>query len=104
MATIATSLDVRAHERRVFAVQFAAACCYALTLASLHPWYKQRHLTELTVIGGVLLSAAPAAYLARSSPTSWAEYERRAVLGFETVAIPITIWQAWLFVRRLRDK
>jgi hypothetical protein len=48
-----------------------------------------------TLIGGMLLSVAP---------TSWSQYERRAVRGFATVVVPITIWQAWLFVRRLRGR
>jgi hypothetical protein len=92
----------RAPERRVLATQFAAACSYTALLALLRERYERAHLTELTVIGGVLLSLAPASWLARRSPTTWSQYERRAARGFATVAAPITLWQAWLFVRQLR--
>jgi hypothetical protein len=95
---------VRALARRAFTVQFVTACCYALALAPLRRWYERHHLTELTVIGGVLLSLAPANWLARHTPTSWEQYERRVMRGFVTVAVPITAWQAWLFVRRLRGR
>lgn len=101
---IITARDVRALERRAFAVQFLAACLYALGLAPLRRWYERHHLTELTVIGGVLLSVAPARWLARQAPATWSQYERRITAGFVTVAIPITIWQGWLFLRRLRGK
>jgi hypothetical protein len=50
------------------------------------------------------LALAPAAWLARQAPTSWSQYERRAVRGFVLAAVPITIWQAWLFVLRLRRR
>jgi hypothetical protein len=102
MSTDTIPSDVGAPERRVFATQFAAACSYTALLALLRGRYEHAHLTELTVIGGVLLSLAPAAWLARSSPTTWSQYERRTIRGFVLAAIPITIWQAWLFVRRLR--
>lgn len=96
--------DAGAHERRAFALQFLAACAYVALLAPLRERYEERHLTELTVIGGVLLSLAPAAWLARHEGATWRLYERWAARGFVTVAIPITLWQAALFVRRLRGE
>lgn len=101
MVEIITDSDIRQMERRVWRVQFVAACLYALGLAPLRRWYEQRHLTELTVIGGVLLSLFPAYWLARETPTTWRLYERRVRRGFVTAAIPITVWQVWLLVRRL---
>ena len=99
---IITARDVRALERRAYLVQFAAACLYAALLAPLRRCYERWHLTELTVIGGVLLSVAPARWLARQAPTGWRAYERRVTRGFVVAAVPITAWQAVLFVRRLR--
>jgi hypothetical protein len=94
MVEFITPRDVRALERRAFAVQFVAACLYALGLAPLRRFYEKYHLTELTVIGGVLLSVAPARWLARQAPATSSQYE----------GIPITAWQVWLFVRRLRRR
>jgi hypothetical protein len=45
-------------ERRVFLLQFAAACAYAAALAPLRPRYEAAHLTILTVI---VVSGAPIA-------------------------------------------
>jgi hypothetical protein len=99
-----TPADLRALARRAFAIQFVVACCYALALAPLRRWYERHHLTELTVIGGVLLSMAPANWLARRTPTNWQQYEQHVMRGFATAAVPITLWQAWLFVQRLRGR
>lgn len=87
---------------RAYLLQFLAACAYAALLAPLRRWYERHHLTELTVIGGVALSLAPAAWLARTEGATWWLYERRVLRGFVTAAVPITVWQGWLFVRRLR--
>ena len=61
-------------------------------LTLLRRFYERWHLIELTVIGGVLLSLAPARWLAWQAPTTWSQYERRITRGFVTAAVPITIW------------
>jgi hypothetical protein len=83
-------------ERRVFLLQFAAACAYAAALAPLRPWYEAQHLTILTVIGGTLLALAPAAYLARRQSGAWWHYERWVWLGFVVSGAPIAVWQGGL--------
>jgi hypothetical protein len=92
---------VRSLERRAFAVELLVACCYAAGLELVRERYERAHLTELPVIGGVVLSLFPAAWLARRAPTTWREHERRTVRGFMVAAVPITLWQGALFVRRL---
>lgn len=77
---------------RTFLLQFAAACAYALALAPLREWYEREHLTIFTVVGGVLIALAPAAWLGRGPL-----WQRRHVLaGFVVSGLPIAVWQGGL--------
>lgn len=95
--------SVQLVERGVFVAEFAASVGYACWLQSMRRRYEP-DWTWLTVMGGVVLSAAPAQILARVLPGTWRDYERRIVVGFCVSAGAIIPWQLWQMAKRIGEE
>lgn len=85
---------IRTTEAPVYAAELVASVAYATFLQACDRKYEP-DWTWLTVVGGVLISSAPAILLARYDPPTWRDYERRVIAGFLTSGVIIVGWQLW---------
>lgn len=90
---------IRRDELPVYGAELAATAAYAAILQRLNRRYEP-DWTWLTVMIGVVISAAPAMALAREDNPAWRDYERRTIAGFLTSGTIIIGWQLWQFAER----
>lgn len=90
---------IRRDEIPIYSAELAITAAYAALLQRLGRRYEP-DWTWLTVLIGVVISAAPAMALARRDHPSWRDYERRTIAGFVTSGLIIIGWQLWQFAER----
>ena len=72
---------IRRDETGTYLAELAVTAAYAAILERLQRRYEPDY-TWVTVMIGVIISAAPAMHLARvDKQTTWPDYERRAIAG-----------------------
>jgi hypothetical protein len=89
----------------VFFTALLLGLSYSLALA-----YLERRLpiipdyTALEVVGGVILTMLPVAFIARRAARltmlTWQTYERMVVVAFLGTGLPVLIWQVMEFALR----
>lgn len=94
---------IRRDEAAAYAAELAVTGAYAAVLHRLNRRYEP-DWTWLTVMIGVVISTVPARHLARITPTSWRDYERRVLVGFLVSGAVIIPWQLWLATLRAGRK